>query len=101
LVSFSSTIRLSFMKRYSSSSCTLLSCSTGGFAGAVSGVDGVAVDRLRRLHEGLGQRRVGVDGAGGLLRGALQPQGHAGLGDEVRRMRPDHVDAEHLVVLCL
>src|SRR5215203_1921179 len=61
--------------------------------GAVGGVGG--------LEHGLGHGRMGVNGADQLLDRALQPQRQRGLGHQLGGPRPDHVEAEHFVVLLL
>src|SRR5260370_28693453 len=62
-------------------------------------VDGVAVNRHRRLHHSLAQRRVGVDVAAELPSVALEELGQGWLGDELSRLAAADVLAEHLARL--
>src|SRR5439155_9954076 len=64
-----------------------------------SEVDRPPIDRQRGLSEDLRQRRVGVRGAADLPRRRLELECDRGLGDQVRCVRADQVDAERLVGL--
>ena len=64
-------------------------------------MDGRAVRGVRRFADRLRHRRMCVDRANQLFDGALEPQRQRGFGDQLRRARTDHVDAEDLVVLLL
>src|SRR5688572_9068492 len=67
--------------------------------GPPSEVDGPAVHGHRRLPDDLGEGRVGVGGAADLPGGRVELEGERRLGDEVRRVWPDDVDAEGVLVL--
>src|SRR5437667_11113594 len=54
---------------------------------------------VSRLADGLGQRRVRVDGADQLFNRALEPKRERRFRDELGRTQADHVHTEHLVVL--
>jgi len=54
---------------------------------------------MRRFADRLGKRRVCVDGSDQLFHGALQPECERGLGHQLGGARPDHVHAEHFIVL--
>src|SRR5512135_2005523 len=51
---------------------------------------------MRRLHPALGERRVGVDGAGEFLDGQFRADGCRRLGDELGGVRADDLCAEQL-----
>ena len=55
--------------------------------------------RLGRLHDRLGQRRVGVDRQADVVGERAHLDGERGLGDDVRGAVADDVDAEHLLGL--
>src|SRR5258706_8735189 len=59
-----------------------------------SEVDRATVDRERGLADDLAQGRVGVGRTSDLPWRGVELEGEARLGDEVRRVRPDDVDAE-------
>src|SRR5688572_3565094 len=56
---------------------------------------------MRRFVNGFGQRRVGVDRLDQLLERALEAEHRARLGDQLRCLVADDVDAENLIVLRL
>src|SRR6267142_2902606 len=60
------------------------------YRGSVRGVRGFA--------DGLGEGRMRVNRPDELLNRAFEPQRQHRLGDQLRRSRPDHVDAEDLIV---
>src|SRR5262249_45960095 len=62
-------------------------------------MDGALVDRQRRLLHRLGERRVGVAGAGDVLGRGAELHGNRSLRDHVAGVRPDDVHAEHAVGL--
>src|SRR5690349_14292837 len=64
-----------------------------------SEVDGAAVDGHRRLADDLGQGRVRVRRGADLPGGRIERERQRGLRDQVRRVRPDDVDAEGVLRL--
>src|SRR5205823_9667408 len=61
-------------------------------------MDRVSAYVLSGLHEGLGQRRMCMRRPGDRLAGRLELERSAGISNQLRRARPDDVDAEELVV---
>ena len=57
-----------------------------------------AMSRVRRFSDRLRKRRMRVDRPDQFFDGALEPQRQHRLGHELGGARPDHVDAQHLVV---
>ena len=55
---------------------------------------GLFKDAVSRLHEALGQRRVGVYGSEQFLYRRFTLKGNASLGDEVGGMRTDNMDTQ-------
>src|SRR5436305_1750644 len=62
-------------------------------------VDRGAVRSVCRLSDRLRHRRMRVDRPDQFLHRALEPQSEGRFGDELRRTRTDHVNAENFVVL--
>ncbi len=58
-----------------------------------------AVDGEGRFFEGLGERRMGVAGAGDVFAGCAELHGGGGFGDQVAGARAEDVHAEHAVGL--
>src|SRR5215207_1020421 len=58
-------------------------------------MDGALLDRERRFLDRLGERRMGVAGAGDVLGRRAELHRDRAFHYEVARLRPDDVDAEH------